>query len=233
MTGIFDSPASLARLAYRLRPDRAMVKRSRLLRLHMTVALTCLLSGPGHAASTTLTLNPDRAHIGLTVFAVGVFPLTGTFGRFSGQISIDPATPGHCSVNLTVDVASLRMPRSSQTTVALGSSLLDASRYPQLRFSGNCTATGASGTLTMHGVTRPITLATVQDGNTLAADGFLMRRDYGVSALPGLIANRVDIRVRVTTPVGWPQSAEYRVTVRPVAVAAQPGSNVRAAPFMQ
>ena len=154
------------------------------------------------AAPLTMQIEPDNARIGLTVFAVGLFPVPGEFHRFSGNLRVDPASPGSCDVSLDVTVASLQMDDPGRTPVALGPRLLDAAHFPTLHYSGTCSAGVATGLLTMHGVTHPLSFTASRDGDAVDARGSLRRGDFGVSGLPGLVGRRVDMRFSVTLPPG-------------------------------
>ena len=159
-----------------------------------------LWSAPGRALTTTVELAPSTTSIGLTVWGMGVFPLRGRFGRFAGVLSVDPAVPGACRVQIDVAAASLRMDDGRLTPAALGPRLLDAGRYPALRYGGKCDATAASGALTLHGVTHPVTLRLQRNGAVITAGGTLLRGMFGVDGYPGLVGRHVEMRIRVTLP---------------------------------
>ncbi len=185
-----------------------------------------LAAHPCCAAPVTVPLGPETARIALTVFAVGLWPVPGRFERFSGRLTVDPAA-GDCRISVAVEVASLRMAGSGRTRLALGPSLLDATRYPKLAYDGTCNATAASGRLTLHGVTQPLFLRPQCAGNQVSATGSLHRQDFGIIGLPGLIGRRVDLLLSVTLPQGLAAQLASRSADQ------ADGSNVSAAPFMQ
>ncbi len=152
--------------------------------------------------ATTVALAPGTATIGLTVWGMGLFPLRGRFERFAGLLSVDPAVPGACQVRLDVAVASLRMDDGTLTQRAVGPLLLDAGRYPTLHYGGTCGAGLATGALTLHGVTLPVTLHLRREGAVMRASGTLLRGAFGVAGYPGLVGRRVEMRVAVTLPSG-------------------------------
>ena len=187
------------------------------------VAVIVLASHTCLAAPVTVVLGPATARIGLTVLAVGAWPVPGQFERFSGQLTVDPTAASDCRVSVEVEVASLRMAGAGRTRLALGPSLLDAVRYPRLAYTGTCSTSESSGQLTLHGVTRPLSLTPHLDGDKVNATGSLRRQDFGVTGLPGLIGRRVDLLLSINLPPGLAR----RTAVPPA------GSNFSAAPFMQ
>ena len=148
----------------------------------------------------TVELAPNTTSIGLTVWGMGLFPLRGRFERFAGILNLDPAVPGACRVQIDVAVASLRMDDGSLTQVALGPHLLDAVRYPALQYGGRCSATAASGAMTLHGVTHPVALRVTRNGSVMTASGTLLRGTFGVDGYPGLVGRHVEMRVSITLP---------------------------------
>ncbi len=160
----------------------------------------CLWPAPSWARAATIELAPMTTSIGLTVWAMGVFPLRGRFERFTGLLSVDTAVPGACRVSLDIEVGSLRMDDGALTQRATGPLLLDAARYPTLHYGGTCGPIAASGTLTLHGVTRPVTLTVRRDGAAMLASGTLQRGAFGVDGYPGLVSRQVEMRVSVTLP---------------------------------
>ena len=177
-----------------------MTRRARTIRRYAAALL--LAVHPCLAAPVTVSLGPATARIGLTVFALGLWPIPGRFERFSGSLTVDPAAPANCRISVDVEVASLRMAGPGRTNLALGTSLLDASRYPRLAYAGTCSASTASGQLTLHGVRQALSLAPRRAGNQVSATGSLRRQDFGITGMPGLIGRRVDLLLSVTLPPG-------------------------------
>ena len=165
-------------------------------------AALCLMLWPasGWAIGTRIELIPPTTSISLTVWGMGMFPLHGRFERFSGSLSVDPAVPGGCSVSLDIAVASLHMGNGRLTQAATGPLLLDAGRYPTLHYGGTCSADATTGALTLHGVTRPVTLKVTREGAALMASGTLLRGAFGVDGYPGLVGRQVEMHVSVTLP---------------------------------
>ena len=110
------------------------------------------------------TFKIDRAH---STIAFKVRHLLGTargnFSKFSGAIVVDREHPEKSSVTVRIDAASIDTGITKRDE-HLREELFDVARYPEITFkSRRVTHTGTDsaeivGDLTMHGVTREITL---------------------------------------------------------------------------
>jgi polyisoprenoid-binding protein YceI len=138
--------------------------------------------------------------ISYTVFVLDLVPVTATFERFQGAITQDPAHPGACAIQVTIDVASLHMDDPARRSHALAPDMLDAAHFPTMRYTGACAAKSIVGNLTLHGVTHPLTLVMQRDGPQVDCAGMLRRRDYGILGMSGVVAGDVRIRLNVHLP---------------------------------
>lgn len=162
------------------------------------MALAATLSGASHAQ--TLVLDASNSQVGYTVEALGVLPVRGEFQQFHGLTQRDPAHPSACRVDVTVQVGSLKMDDPARRRQALEPDMLDAARFPTMRFTGACAPPGIAGKLTMHGVSHPLTLALQSAHGRMTATATLHRQDYGVAGLPNLVGSRVIIALNTPLP---------------------------------
>jgi polyisoprenoid-binding protein YceI len=160
----------------------------------------CLLNAPAHAQR--LPLDPPATTISYTAYALGVLPIHATFKRFSGAVTVTHTTPLGCTIDVSVDVASLHMEDPDRQREVLGADMLDANRFPKMRFVGACTPGGISGTLTLHGVSRAMTLLLRQAHAQIICTGSLRRTDFGVNGLAGIVSPRVWLRLVSPAPAG-------------------------------
>ncbi|MEJ0046909.1 MAG: YceI family protein [Rhodospirillales bacterium] len=147
-----------------------------------------------------MPLSPPTTRIGYTVFAIGLLPVSAMFDRFQGVVTEDPAAPDACRIQVTVDVASMRMDDADRRGQALGPEMFDAARYPTMHFSGSCAPQSVTGTLTLHGVSRAVTFAMRRDGSQVICDGTVLRRDFGIVGMRDMVGPRVHIRLSVRLP---------------------------------
>ncbi len=87
----------------------------------------------------------------------------GTFRGLSGEIFFDPADLPAARMAVSVDAATIQTGNSTKDTHARGDAWFDVERYPQItyvasEFSRTDQGYLANGTLTLHGVSKPIPL---------------------------------------------------------------------------
>ena len=163
--------------------------------------LACvLLAGTARAEPRILPLDPAHAAIAFRAYAFALVPIDGSFSRFSGVLQIDPAAPGTCRVDVTVDVTSLQMPTPAIRDATLSANMLDADTFPTLAYSGACTDQGIDGVLTLHGTARPLRFSILNGQASYAAEASLRRRDWGITGRPLKVGPTVRIRVSTELP---------------------------------
>jgi len=183
------------------------VRRGYRMRLTAIMGAVCLPFAAARAADQQVPLTPPTTRIGYTVFVMGVLPISASFDRFWGIVTEDPAKPATCGIDVAVDVGSLRMDDPDRRRRTLGPDMLDAARYPTMRFAGHCAPQSITGTLTLHGISRPVSFATHREGNQVICAGTVRRRDFGIAGLDALVAPYVHIRLSVHLPAEKGQSS--------------------------
>lgn len=114
-------------------------------------------------AGDTYKIDPVHSAIG---FKVRHFfsHVSGGFGKFEGTINVDPDHPEKSSVTATIDATSVDTKNEKRDEDLRSEHFFDVAKYPTITFkSKSVKQTGADngdivGDLTMHGVTREITL---------------------------------------------------------------------------
>jgi polyisoprenoid-binding protein YceI len=119
----------------------------------------------------------------------------GRFARWSGSIALDPQDLTRSSVDVRIDAASIDTQVADRDAHLRSPDFLDVAKHPEIAFASRRVEGGAdglriTGDLTLHGVTREVTLqaefaGTGKDpwGNERAgfsARATLDRRDYGL-----------------------------------------------------
>jgi polyisoprenoid-binding protein YceI len=145
----------------------------------------------------------DKAHTSLVfkVAHLGFSTFTGRFTRFDAKLTFDPRNLASSSVNVTIDptsVSSDNAPAGFLEEVA-GTMFLDAGKFPQMAFTSRSVEDAGGGRfrirgeLTLHGVTRPLTLEGRYNGGYaghpfdpharvgFSAHGTLKRSDFGIT----------------------------------------------------
>jgi len=180
--------------------------------LALTLALMPLApawAGPQIEPAPTLApagdyhLDPAHARLMFRVNHLGFSNYTAFFRDFDAQLTFDPADPQAMALQASVDPASVETlfpdPGLDFNAVIAGPEFLDAAQFPEMRFdSTKITLTAPdraalSGLLTLHGVTRPVTLRVTFNGGYgghpmdpggarvgFSATGTLFRSDFGI-----------------------------------------------------
>ena len=163
------------------------------------------LALPVVASATDYAVQPA----GSTLAFHGTFQgagFDGHFGTFDAAIAYDPAHLDASKFDVTVDLASARTGDNDRDTALPGSDFFDVARFPRAHFvttafHQNGSTVTADGTLTLHGVTKPVSLTVNFAPNgkaaTLDVKGVVKRLDFGVGggdyADTSVIANDVTV----------------------------------------
>jgi len=130
------------------------------------LALVALLAANGLAAAATVNYEIDPEHTYPSFEAdhmAGLSVWRGKFNRSSGKVALDKAA-GTGSVDVVIDVASVDFGHDVLDEHARGAELFDVAKYPQATYTGRLEdfvdgkPTRVDGTLTLHGVSHPLTL---------------------------------------------------------------------------
>jgi polyisoprenoid-binding protein YceI len=136
-------------------------------------------------------LDPAHTTVGFTARKLGLLTVHGRFSDVSGCIDI-AADPQQSQVNVRVTADSLQTRIGQRDAHLTSPSFLDAAAYPTLRFRSISLQPAGdhwrlTGDLTVHGVTRPVTLEVQPLGLTpegrlrLTATTLVRRSEFGVS----------------------------------------------------
>lgn len=125
-------------------------------------AAMCALCGTA-SAQDTYKIDPVHSAIGFRVRHFFSY-VNGNFKKFEGTINLDSDHPEKSSVNATIDVASIDTKNDNRDQDLRSDHFFDVAKYPTITFkSRSVKQTGADsadvlGDLSMHGVTKEITL---------------------------------------------------------------------------
>jgi len=130
---------------------------------HLIVALIAAGAGAAFAADT-YTIEPNHTYPSFEADHMGISVLRGKFTKTSGNIVLDRAAKTG-SVDIAIDASSLDFGHEKLNNHAKGPDMFDVAKFPvatykgkAIRFEGD-KPVAVDGELTLHGVTRPLTLA--------------------------------------------------------------------------
>ena len=133
-------------------------------RLGLGLALGLALGSMGTAAPAA-DYEIDAAHsfIEFRIKHLGYSWLYGRFNRFSGEFSHDPADPSANRISVSIDPASIDTNHAERDKHLRDPDFLDVEKYPDAGFestgyTGDAESGTLEGMLTLHGMTKPISI---------------------------------------------------------------------------
>lgn len=169
-----------------------------------------LLVLPALGQSTAWHIDSGHSSANFTVSAQGgALPVDGSFRNVAGTVSWDDADVSKSTVNATVDVATISTANDKRDTHLKTPDFFDVAKFPSMTFKSTTVSKSdkgltVEGDLTMHGVTRPVTLNVTgitpakagESKRKLTASTMLSRKDFGVGM--GMAEAMISDKVKVT-----------------------------------
>lgn len=167
---------------------------------------------PASVQSGTYAVEPNHTAIVFGVSHMGFTTYYGSLTGASGTLTLSAKEPQTSKLEISVPTASVDVPSEKLEGELKSAAWLDAAKYPAITFrstsvkrTGKLTAQ-VTGELTLHGVTKPVTLAVRFQGAGMnpidkkytvgfEATGKIMRSEYGVKTYVPLIGDEVDLRL--------------------------------------
>lgn len=174
------------------------------------LASTLLLSSQiSQAADYKIDIKGQHAFIQFRVQHLGYSWLYGNFNKFSGDFSFDKNSPKNAKVNVVINMASVDTNHAERDKHLRSSDFFDVNKYPEMKFvSTHFSPTGKTtgalyGNLTLHGVTKPVTVNLTHMGEGKDPwggyrSGFsglaeINRSDFGIDKNLGPASEKVEI----------------------------------------
>ena len=187
-----------------------------------SVIVALLATSGALAASTTPTLSSVKAgtykvesyhtQVGFSLSHFGFTNYSGLFSGATGSLRLDPANPAASKLEVTIPVQSLLTTVPVLTEELKGDKWFDTAKFPQATFTSTHIAVGANGeltiegTLTLHGVTKPLVLHAhlmgagvnqIDKAYTVGFEGSatLKRSEFGVTQYVGAVGDEVQLTI--------------------------------------
>ncbi|MCF7749168.1 YceI family protein [Bacillus subtilis subsp. subtilis] len=180
----------------------------------LTLALLlCTAPWVAQAAPDTYRLDPVHTRVLFAVEHAGFSHALGTVSGSEGRLTFDPQDWSAATLSVTVPIQRLDLGDEKWNTATLARNLLDAERFPEARFVStrvepvDDTHANLIGQLTLHGVTREISLAVTLNALKrhplppfrrtagFSATATLSRSAFGVAGWPSMIGDEVQLRI--------------------------------------
>ena len=123
------------------------------------LTLGLLAGNAAHAEDYTIDTEGMHAFIQFRIKHLGYSWLYGRFDKFSGNFSYDEKKPDDAKVEVTIDTTSVNSNHAERDKHLSSKDFLDVEKFPEAKFvSTKYSAGKLEGNLTLHGVTKPITI---------------------------------------------------------------------------
>jgi polyisoprenoid-binding protein YceI len=167
---------------------------------------------PAEVRAGTYTLDPSHSKITWSVSHFGFSTYVGQFAKVDGQLRLDPRQPEASQLAVTVDANSVGTLDAALDKHLKSADFLDTAKFPtaafkatRVRRTGERTAE-ITGDLTLHGVTRPVTLTAefnqagvnpIDKTYSLGFDakGKIKRSDFGMTTYVPAIGDEVTLQI--------------------------------------
>jgi polyisoprenoid-binding protein YceI len=169
-----------------------------------------MTTSPADAQSGMYTVESKHTEVLFSVMHMGFTDYYGEFSGVSGSLNYDAANPAASKLEIQIPVDTLHVASVKLQEELQGQDWLNQPADADMSFrSTGLTVTGANtgtmtGNLTLHGVTKPVTLTVKFNGagpNPMSkkytlgfsATGTLKRSDFGVSKYVPMVSDDVDL----------------------------------------
>lgn len=159
--------------------------------------LTVVMVSVSTFAQINLKSDPAHSRIQFTVMHLGINDITGNFDKATLNINADEKKFVNSTLSFTADVNSINTHIEARDNHLKSADFFDAEKFPTMEFTSTSLKKvrnnyyNLKGNLTMHGVTKPVTLTLVYRGSTVnkmnkkttygyQVLGSIKRSDFGI-----------------------------------------------------
>ena len=185
------------------------------------LSVTLAMAAAAVAQAGTWQIDPNHSAAQFSVRHLGVSTVRGAFMKVTGSATYDPADPAKNTVDVSIDANSVDTRVQMRDNDLRSPNFLDVQKYPTITFKSKQAKSAGPGKmqivgdLTIHGVTKEVTLdvdgpsAPIKDpwGNQrigASASTKVNRKDFGVNGAPGVVGD--DITITIDTELIQPQA---------------------------
>ena len=178
-------------------------------------SIAVLLNASALAAPVTYTLDPSHTYPSFEADHMGGLSVwRGKFDTTSGKVVYDKDAKAG-SLDVTVDMSSIDFGMPKLNDHAKSAEIFDVAKFPTATFTGKfskfngTSPTEVQGTLTMHGVTKPLTLTI----NSFLCKQSPMTKKEVCGADASATFNRSDFGVNFGDKYGFKQEVKLQIQV--------------------
>lgn len=179
------------------------------------LALPAILSLIGAAASAaeTYTVDPVHSSISFMIQHAGLSKIHGRFNDFSGKITIDSDDPSKSTFSITIPIDSIDTNNVKRDEHLRAPDYFNSKQFPTMTFQSTKVkpidgGLEVTGDLTMHGVTKSITMK-LKGGDKVVefpkgkqrigvdSSFSIKRSDFGVTVEPTALGDEIPITIGI------------------------------------
>ena len=186
----------------------------------LATLMMSLVSGAVLAAPAVYTIDPNHTYPSFEADHMGgLSVLRGKFKQSSGTVTMDLAAHSG-DVNVKIDTTSLDFGLDKLNEHARSAEMFDVAKYPTATYAGKFSKfngekpTEVQGELTLHGVTKPVTLTL----NSLLCKPNPMTKKEVCGADASATFNRADFGISYGQQMGFRQDVKLAIQVEAVKV---------------
>lgn len=180
---------------------------------HLLLATLAASCASAFAAVDTYTIDPGHTYPSFEADHMGISVLRGKFNSTKGTITLDREKKTG-SMEIIIDASSIDFGHDKLNAHAKNADMFDVEKFPEARYIGKSikfkgdTPVSVEGDLTLHGVTKPVTLTInsfkcITDGMTKRekcgadASAEFKRTDFGINYATPRFAPEVKLQIEV------------------------------------
>ncbi|WP_303829885.1 YceI family protein [Asticcacaulis taihuensis] len=171
-----------------------------------------LVASASAFAADTYKLDAGHTSVTFQYTHFGFSHPTGKFMNAVGSVTLDDATPANSSVEVSFDINGINTGVAALDTHLKSADFFDAAKFPTATFKStkvvqtSATTANVTGDLTIHGVTKPVTLKVTLNKKDVhpmmkkvdagfTATGTINRSDFGMGNYVPAVSDQVDLYI--------------------------------------
>jgi polyisoprenoid-binding protein YceI len=170
------------------------------------------LAAPAAAwAADSYQVDPEHASVVFKIRHLGMSDVYGRFDHVAGTFALDEQDPGKSTFDITIDADSVDTGNARRDRHLKSADFFDVGQFPTIHFASKQvrhpepSAWEITGELTLHGVTKPLTLTVTKIGAGAdpwghqrmggAATFTVKRSDFGMAFMPDAVGDEVTLMI--------------------------------------
>jgi polyisoprenoid-binding protein YceI len=164
------------------------------------------------AAPGTYSIDPVHSSVAFRIKHMNIAPFYGQFDEMTGSVNFDAADPTKSSIETSIKVESVNTHNGKRNDHLKSPDFFNAAKFPTMEFKSKSFAKSGenafdvAGDLTIHGVTKPVTikLEKTGEGKTqmgerigFGAEFTVKRSDYGITFMPDGLGDEVKVALGI------------------------------------